>query len=244
MNPQRKIKKMVNVLLEKYGHTITHSSIVPSFERFVSRLRDINVIPQTVVDIGVAYGTPWLYDAFPKAQYHLVEPTRESLPYMKEWQTKINADIHSVALGENEGEIEIKVRPEISGSSIYDEIGQAEIQSSYIVPIVRFDQLFPILPGVTLVKIDVQGAELSVLKGMESSLKNIDYIICETSLIATLSGNAPEFSDIVFFLKQKGFSLYDFVGMTRRPLDRALAQVDAVFVPDESPLRSDRRWRA
>jgi hypothetical protein len=39
------------------------------------------------------------------------------------------------------------------------------------------------------------------------------------------------------------FKIYDIISLRRRPLDGALAQIDLVFVPDKSPLRSDHRWR-
>ncbi|MCJ2544001.1 FkbM family methyltransferase [Thermostichus vulcanus] len=235
-------KKLVNSQLEKFGQTIAQETVVPSFDRFSRCLYNFNLIPEVIFDVGVAYGTPWLYNAFPNAKYHLIDPTNESLPYMKKWSKKLDADIHQVALGEQEGMIEIKVRPEISGSSMFDEIGSVDIASTYSVPIVRFDSLFPVEQRRTLVKIDVQGAELSVLRGMGNRLKSIDFLIVETSLIATLKGSVPEFADVVCFLEKEGLVLYDFVGMTRRPLDRALAQVDAVFVQKSSPLRADRRW--
>jgi FkbM family methyltransferase len=73
---------LVNRLLEPLDHTVAHSSTVPSFDRFVQLLDRAGLTPQTVIDIGVAYGTPWLYAAFPAAKYHLVDPTRESLPHM------------------------------------------------------------------------------------------------------------------------------------------------------------------
>ncbi|MEN3793297.1 hypothetical protein [Fulvimarina sp. MAC3] len=44
------------------------------------------------------------------------------------------------------------------------------------------------------------------------------------------------------FMEEQGFVIYDISGMTRRPLDKTLAQVDVVFVREESALRTDRRW--
>jgi hypothetical protein len=34
----------------------------------------------------------------------------------------------------------------------------------------------------------------------------------------------------------------DIIGLKRRPLDGATAQVDLLFVPETAPLRADRRW--
>ena len=143
--------------------------------------------------------------------------------------------------------MEIRVRPEIGGSSLFEEVGDAKISAAYNVPVARFDHLFPV--GRTgarpaLAKIDVQGAELDVLRSMGDALFDLDMLIVETSLIATLRGDAPETADVLAFLQDKDFVLLDIVGMTRRPLDRALAQIDAVLVPSGSPMRADRRWSA
>ena len=43
-------------------------------------------------------------------------------------------------------------------------------------------------------------------------------------------------------MRDSGFVLFDIIGVLRRPLDRAMTQIDAVFVPENSPLRQDRRW--
>ena len=155
---------------------------------------------------------------------------------------KLRAEIHPVGLGEVDSVATINVRPEIGGSSLYEDVENVEICSTYEVPIIRFDHLFADFARPALCKIDVQGAELAVLKGMGERLAEIDVLIVETSLIATLKGNAPELAEVMAFFGSHDFCLYDIVGMTRRPLDQALAQIDAVFVPKNSALRRDRRW--
>jgi FkbM family methyltransferase len=236
------IKRLVNARLAKRGHTVAHESVVPSFDRLVGLLGHARLMPQTVFDIGVAYGTPWLYNAFPTAKFHLIDPTRESLPYMQTWARKLDAEIHNFGLGDQETQLRIAVRPEIGGSSLFDEVGNCEISATYEVPIRRFDRSFGAFARPALCKIDVQGAELMVIEGMGDRIGDFDLLIIETGLIATLQGDLPEFADIVLAMKKRAFALYDIVGITRRPLDRAMAQVDAVFVPEMSSLRSDRRW--
>ena len=57
---------------------------------------------------------------------------------------------------------------------------------------------------VSLLNIDVQGAELSVLKGAERALRSIDAVICEVNLIELYEGAALE-PEIVAFLAGCGF---------------------------------------
>jgi hypothetical protein len=89
--------------------------------------------------------------------------------------------------------------------------------------------------------VDVQGAELVVLGGAEKILANAVYVVLETSLFETYKG-APSFADVVRFMQERGSVLYDLAGLSHRPLDGALAQVDAAFVPEKSPLRKDHAW--
>ncbi len=86
-------KQLINQGLQPLGHVIAHEPCVPSWRRFFATLRANGLTPQTVFDIGVAQGTPWLYDAFPDAFYYLVDPTRESLPHMQRWAQRLRAEV-------------------------------------------------------------------------------------------------------------------------------------------------------
>ena len=46
-------------------------------------MRDLGLNPETVIDIGIAKGTPELYKSFPKSYFLLVEPLDEFEPTMK-----------------------------------------------------------------------------------------------------------------------------------------------------------------
>jgi FkbM family methyltransferase len=205
-------------------------------------MRYYGVAPATIFDIGVADGTPEIYAAFPDAEYHLFDPSRDSLPYMREIAQRLKATVHNVALGDCEGALTIAERPS-GGSSVFEEVGEPEtpVTARYEVPVRRFDEVIGDFTRPALAKIDVQGAEVLVLKGMGSRLSEIDAVIVETSTIATLHGG-PEFRDVFQLLDGHGFVLWDILRLGRRPLDFALAQFDPMFVPAESPLRRDKRW--
>jgi FkbM family methyltransferase len=194
-----------------------------------------------VFDIGVAYGTYELYRAFPDAFYHLVDPTPEALHYMRLLEKQLRCELHQIALGDQDGEVEIEIRPDIQGATLFDDVANHEILRRDRVPMRRFDSLMEEIVRPSLCKIDVQGAELMVLEGMTGRLDSIDAIVVETSTIASLKGG-PEVHDIVRFMHEHGFVLADILGMARRPLDGATAQLDVLFLPDDSPLRQDRRW--
>jgi FkbM family methyltransferase len=212
-----------------------------SWRRAVQALRHHGFEPKTVFDVGVGFGTWGLYRAFPDAFYHLVDPTPESLPYMHKLAKRLSADVHALALGDRDGEARLEIRADIQGSTLLEEVGPRDFLRFESVPMRRFDRLFTTFPRPALCKIDVQGAELMVLEGMTERLAEIDALIVETSTIATVKGGA-EVAAVVEFLGDHGFVVADIIGLKRRPLDGATAQVDLLFVPETAALRADRRW--
>lgn len=97
--------------------------------------------------------------------------------------------------------------------------------------------------SIGLLKIDVQGYELEVLRGAEQLLCRTQAILVELNLI-DIHRDVPLMPEVVGWLHDRGFTPYDVAGLTRRPLDQALWQADLVFVPEDSPLRSDKRWQS
>jgi FkbM family methyltransferase len=241
MRIPKPVKAIINKLLAPLGQTIARDASVPSFERFASHLRRAGLTPVTVFDIGVADGTPWLYRAFPAAKYVLVDPTRESLPFMRKVADRMEAEIWNFALGDQDGVMTINVRPKIGGSTFFEEVGGCEVASRYDVEVKRFDEVVGDIVRPSFCKIDVQGSELAVLRGMGERIGDFDVVIVESSFIASLQ-DGPEFPAVIQHMTEHGFVPYDITRLSRRPLDQALAQVDLVFVPVDSCLRADRRW--
>jgi FkbM family methyltransferase len=91
-----------------------------------------------------------------------------------------------------------------------------------------------------LLKIDVQGFELEVLAGATKSLQDFDVVILEVSVIRI--GPVPTFHEVLDFMAQRGFRLYDFLPMYYRPRDGALWQGDAFFARNDSALVASESW--
>ena len=92
-----------------------------------------------------------------------------------------------------------------------------------------------------LLKLDVQGYELEILKGALATLPRIQVILMEVNLL-DIYRDAPLMAEIIVWLDARGWAAYDICGLTRRPLDQALWQADLIFVPLKSPLRANKRW--
>src|SRR5690349_5073105 len=88
LTPTEKVARILKERLNHwhpFGHVILRQSAAPSWHRFFTDLGDRGELPKTVVDVGVAEGTPTLYRAVPNAKYFLIDPTSEALPYMNRW---------------------------------------------------------------------------------------------------------------------------------------------------------------
>src|SRR3984893_7096397 len=136
-------KRAANILLKKLGYAVERNDMIPSFDRFADMLADRGLEPMTIVDIGVAEGTPWLYRRWPDARYFLVDPTPQSLPHMTAWSKRLEADVMNCAFGEEEGQGVIKIREQFAGSTMYEEIGEAKVIEEVAVPVRRFDEMIP-----------------------------------------------------------------------------------------------------
>lgn len=121
--------------------------------------------------------------------------------------------------------------------------GNAGVESlpTLQVPVRRLDDLLSEQPHhFNLLKVDVQGSELDVLSGAGQKLSQFEVIILEVSLIQM--GVAPSFHEVMQYMHERGYRLYDFLPMYYRPLDNALWQGDAFFVRNDSSLVSSREW--
>ncbi len=76
-----------------------------------------------------------------------------------------------------------------------------------MVPMTTLDDLLPRdLQVLDLLKLDCQGAELSVLRGAGGRIRAIRWIYCEVSIEPIYDG-APLFGELHAFLRDAGFEL-------------------------------------
>jgi hypothetical protein len=89
--------------------------------------------------------------------------------------------------------------------------------------------------NATLLKLDVQGYELEVLKGATETVKKAEVILLEVSFV-DYNESGPLFHEVVAFMKDRGYLVYDI-----HPLPRwagvTLLQADVIFVKENSAFR-------
>lgn len=235
---------LLNKVLGTFGLRLVQANRPPrSLTDFLSHVIGLRFHPSLIVDIGVADGTPELYKAYPRSKYILIEPLIEFEPVLRQLCRHLDAEYILAGADKSTGEIEIHVHDDLHGSSLLGEVeGSLADGVKRKVPTVCLDDvLAKRTENPILLKMDVQGAELRALGGAQESLHRIDMIIMEVALISSME-EGPDFFDVMEFMKQTDFYLYDILGGNFRPLDGSLKQVDLVFIHKDNPWRTDRRY--
>ncbi len=210
----------------------------------LTRIRELGIEPKTIFDIGVASGTTGLYGVFPDVRYVMVEPLVESIPFMNALIEQYPRSIAvSAAAGPAPGKRNLIVAETLSGSSFLLKRSVGEVRK---VRVVTVDDLVGHhrLEGPFLIKIDVQGYELEVLKGAEKTLAHTCAVITEASLWGDVKREGMTvLVDLMTWFDQRGFVLYDIAQIVRRKADDAITEMDLVFCPKDSPLRAASRYK-
>ena len=97
------------------------------------------------------------------------------------------------------------------------------------------------LENIDFIKLDVQGYELEILKGMTSILNKVEFVLLEVSLIEINIGT-PLLFEVIQFMEEKNFKVYDICSAIRRPSDNALWQSDFIFVKKNSKLVASKKY--
>jgi FkbM family methyltransferase len=92
-----------------------------------------------------------------------------------------------------------------------------------------------------LLKADVQGYELEVLRGASRCLQMTELLLLEVSFKQIYDGG-PLAHEVIAECGHLGYRIYDICTYAQRPRDGALAQADVLFVKRESPLLSFEGW--
>ena len=104
-----------------------------------------------------------------------------------------------------------------------------------------------IAPRVTrsdraLLKLDIEGHEVMALTGARALLEKTEVILTELQFYPINDNGRAVFVDMLEFLRERGFELYDFACLSQRPRDKRLRMGDVLFVRRDSPLLADRAW--
>jgi FkbM family methyltransferase len=194
---------------------------------------------RSVVDIGVANGTPELYRALPSDKYHylLIEADPVNRNIVESLARRMHADFEMSFCGAKEGNIKLNTHENSEYSSAFTLNAARKHTGTVEVPVKTLDQIVlgKNLEKPYVIKIDVEGAELEVIKGAAQALQHAEAVIIETSISKKYDGGA-EFGDVVCAMREHGFSVFDMLAGANR--NDKLYQCDVVFVRTDAKFRT------
>lgn len=182
--------------------------------------RRLEFAPRTILDVGVGYGTPPLYAAYPDAYLVLVEPLPDFFENIRRLLAHRPGVHVPAAAGSAKGEVEMHVEPRFTErSSLYarhpvEQTGDRTVQRRFAVTTLDEITLKHALPEPYGLKIDAEGAELEVLRGAASTLRKTEFVIAEVSVLARFEGGYT-FAQFIRAMDERGFEVCDVLGVGR-----------------------------
>jgi FkbM family methyltransferase len=196
--------------------------------------------PSVIYDIGANVGdwTREMLIHFPNANYQLFEANADNKSHIQEYNH------HILLLGDKEEEnipFYKIVNGYNTGDSMYLEVSSAFQNNNYTLQYLKKQRLDTYiqqnnLPFPELVKIDVQGAELDVLKGMDSIIENVKHFIIEVSL-HRWNKDAPMIEDIIAYMYNHSFYFVDIVD--NHMINGYNFQIDILFSHKSTNFRKE-----
>ena len=214
-------------------------------------MRERGFTPNVVVDGGANRGQFFALarPVFPEAVFHLIEPQPVCIPDLDALAAADRGDVfvHCTALTERGVE---RVRM-VGGGEDGGGVGNWVAKPSDDAPgeihadATTLDELLDGRVGRedhALLKLDLETHELPALKGASSLLQKVEAVLTEISFYDSNDWVAPRFAEIVAFLRERRFLLYEFASLSGRVRDGRLRMGDAVFVREDSVLSRDTEW--
>jgi FkbM family methyltransferase len=216
---------------------------IPDQKISLSRLNSLGFKPKVVFDVGAYKGefADYCLEEWPEAILFAFEGLPDKIALLETKYSERVKVVPALVGKENIAEVEF-FADETASSVLYSEEVYTKKKSvkQRMISLDSFIDLSGCLPP-SLLKIDTQGFEFPIIQGCEKYIEEIEVLIIETNFLEVYHGSANA-SEVINYLYQRGFVIYDVCEIHRRPLDNALFQVDFMFVKIDSFLRANKLW--
>lgn len=116
-----------------------------------------------------------------------------------------NVHVHEVGLSDENAKLEIKITSEHSGTATFGNVARNDVVRTLAVDVRVGDD---VIDRADFIKIDVEGFELHVLKGLKRVIEESEPIIVTELTEALLARAGATAADIADFLEQRGYRPY------------------------------------
>jgi FkbM family methyltransferase len=156
---------------------------------------------RNVVDVGANVGqwSSMLLDCIRPKKLVIIEPLPDAFGVLQEkFGGNRHVELHNVAIGEHESIETLKITRDTTGASLLQprEEMRAVIGSNWTIAseaqvrMTTLDRLLVDLDEVSLLKIDVQGYEESVLAGAKQTLAKTKFVLVELNFMSQYDGGS------------------------------------------------------
>jgi FkbM family methyltransferase len=198
----------------------------------LEKLKALGYIPDTILDIGACRGL-WTYECkklYPEAIYYLFEPI--AYPELEQLRNNSSSTlIFHTLLDESERMVDWYEKRN-TGDSMFRE---KTIHYNDCIPVKRRTTplstvIHPFLPSMkhVFLKIDCQGAEIPILKGVGEILSKTDFILLEIPFFGQYNENVPTFLEHIQFMDTIGYVPFDILEV--HTIKNFSLQIDALFI--------------
>lgn len=214
-------------------------------KNYSSKLFFDNLLPTEspiIFDVGAHKGESILFfkNIYPSAQIYSFEPELTNFEELLKVAKRNNTLAFNLAIAETDGEIPffkqdishlgglLPINKESSDSLGYAKSAKNEPLIVNAISLDSFCQQNNI-DYINLLKIDVQGYEVGVLKGALHILKNVDCCTVEVSLYDFYQNNSSPFLEIERLMTESGFNIWDFSKISKNPKNLRTDWVEVVY---------------
>lgn len=216
--------------------------------RIFSHLKNAGFNPRAIFDVGSSHAgwSEVVNQVFPDARYYLFEPLVDYKPFFRESCERAlaqhpNFSLHKVALGNRNARVWLSSDPEGYGASVLSKVAEPPWLPERIAALMVTLESYAAdhaLAKPDLLKLDVQGAEMLVLRGAEKILPKVQVIELEAWFSRRYGPDSPLFHELIGYLQGYGFELFE-LGDAHYADTHQIFHVDA-FLAQRELLE---RWR-
>jgi FkbM family methyltransferase len=195
-----------------------------------------------ILDVGggTASTATIFHASFPNNRIYVFEPIKANFETIK-IQTKPNWQLINKAVGSEITTSFINVSSYITASSLLELNPHTDGYDDYLqlkekerIDVTTLDSEVKQGTPILILKMDVQGFELEVLKGATKTLENTHVIVIEINNHDGYKGS-PSYFDIDEYLRAKNFELFDMLCSNR--IKNKLQDWDAIYVNKNLPKK-------
>lgn len=214
---------------------------VPSLSWTLNNLIKAGVKPRSVLDIG-AYHGEWTIEflsKFPESNILMIEAQASKMKRLEVISQKYeNIKCYEAVISSVDGETVTFFEDETASFASFQNMEKGVKKQTETVDTILNKIGFP---SPDFIKIDIQGFELEALKGAKSALSTTEFCLLECTAL-NIGGTEPMLIEVLNFMDEKDFQLYDISQIMRRPFDNAIFQLDILFIHKKSSFISKKVW--